>query len=294
MFLDMLMNEPEKLLTIGGWDPCGAFGVATDLKTFAALDCHGMGVMTVVTAQNSMGWYGAEFMSADFVSQQLDAVLGDYGATSVKTGFLGRVDLIETIAAKLIEYEVKNIIVDPVLVNNHGRAMFSQKVVDAYQKHLFPLAAVITPNRREFNLLLTGNTDPWGANLDDSITASGIHIDEALAFIQQCGKENGPPPAFVIKGLPLPKENGLIADGLISHGMIELFPHTQIQTKNVSGTGDSFSAALCCQLAFGLPLSKAVKLASNLTFQAIEQGSGWQLATNAGPIAHSSFRNYSL
>ena len=105
--------EPNKVLTIGGWDPCGAFGMPADMKTFAALNCHGMGVMTVVTAQNSQGWYGAEFMSADFVAQQLDAVLSDYGAESIKTGFLGRVDLIEVIAAKGFEdHQGVRVIVD--------------------------------------------------------------------------------------------------------------------------------------------------------------------------------------
>ena len=40
-------------------------------------------------------------MTAEFVVAQLQAVLSDYGATAVKTGFIGRADLIEAIAAQL-------------------------------------------------------------------------------------------------------------------------------------------------------------------------------------------------
>lgn len=273
------MNQPEKLLTVGGWDPCGAYGAIADLKTFAALNCHGMGVMTVVTAQNSKGWYGAEFMSAEFVAQQLDAVLDDYGAKSVKTGFLGKVELIKVVAEKLIEYEVENVVIDPVLVNNHGRAMFPAEVVDAYHHYLFPIATAVTPNRREFSLLLTGETTPW--------EASPSNDTEALKFVHHFAGENSF-PAFVVKGLR--QEPGQVVDGLIQNGEIRYFPHANIETIHVSGTGDSFSAALCCQLAYGKPLDEAVRLTSTLTAQAIELGSSWQLATGSGPIGHIAFR----
>ncbi|MCI0467796.1 MAG: bifunctional hydroxymethylpyrimidine kinase/phosphomethylpyrimidine kinase, partial [Beijerinckiaceae bacterium] len=40
------------LLTIAGSDPSGGAGIAADLKTFAALSCNGMAVITALTAQN--------------------------------------------------------------------------------------------------------------------------------------------------------------------------------------------------------------------------------------------------
>ena len=273
------MMEPNKVLTIGGWDPCGAFGMPADMKTFAALNCHGMGVMTVVTAQNSQGWYGAEFMSADFVAQQLDAVLSDYGAESIKTGFLGRVDLIEVIAAKIQEHQIENIVIDPVVVNARGKAMFPQEVIDAYFQLLFPIATVITPNLREFNLLMSNQTDPW--------KMTERSLEAAYEFVSRF-QHNGKPPAFVVKGILTIDQDGseIISDGLIAHGAIELFSHSRIDTQNVSGTGDSFSAALCCQLACGHRLAEAVAAASQLTHQAIKHGADWQLSSAAGPINH--------
>lgn len=269
-------QQPQKVLTIGGWDPCGAFGVAADMKTFSAMHCYGMAVMTVVTAQNSTGWFGAEFVSADLVGQQLDAVLGDYGAQSVKTGFLGKADIIETVAAKLKEYAVSNIIVDPVLLNGEGKAMFPAEVVNAYKHKLFPLATAITPNRRELNWLMTGDTNPirWSAETEKRV----------LAFARSL---NG--PAIILKGMQL--QSGEWVDGVVKNDEVVMFPHERVETQNVSGTGDSLSAAICCMLAEGLSLKDAVAKASHLTTKAIAGAADWQLGHGPGAIDHSRFNS---
>ncbi|MEM9776650.1 MAG: bifunctional hydroxymethylpyrimidine kinase/phosphomethylpyrimidine kinase [Chloroflexota bacterium] len=268
-------QQPRKVLTIGGWDPCGAFGVAADIKTFSAMQCYGMAVMTVVTAQNSLGWHGAEFVSADLVAQQLDAVLGDYGAQAVKTGFLGKLEIIETVAAKLKEYAVPNVIVDPVLLNAQGAAMFPAEVVSAYKNKLFPLATAITPNRRELNWLMTGETESlmWSAETELQV----------LSFADSLQKT-----AIVLKGMK--QVSGEWADGLIENGAVTLFPHERVETRNVSGTGDSLSAAICCLLAEGLSLKDAVKKASQLTVKAIAGAVDWQLGTGPGAINHNLMR----
>ncbi|MGH6852711.1 MAG: bifunctional hydroxymethylpyrimidine kinase/phosphomethylpyrimidine kinase, partial [Methylocella sp.] len=40
----------KNLLSIAGSDPSGGAGIAADLKTFAALGCNGMAVITALTA----------------------------------------------------------------------------------------------------------------------------------------------------------------------------------------------------------------------------------------------------
>src|SRR5690606_30770564 len=141
--------EPIKVLTIGGSDSGGAAGIQADLKTFTALHAYGMSVITAVTAQNSHEVRAVHPLPAAFVTQQLEAVLSDYGAAAVKTGFIGRVDLLEAIAAGLGAFPVPHVVVDPVLVNHRGQAMFASDVTAAYRKVLFPLATLMTPNRHE-------------------------------------------------------------------------------------------------------------------------------------------------
>ena len=99
---------PLKLLTIGGSDSGGAAGIQADLKTWTALGVYGMSAVTVLTAQNSASVAGVQFVAADFLRLQIATVLSDYGADAVKTGFVGRVDLLDVIAEQLAGHPNKD------------------------------------------------------------------------------------------------------------------------------------------------------------------------------------------
>ncbi|MCA9998750.1 MAG: bifunctional hydroxymethylpyrimidine kinase/phosphomethylpyrimidine kinase [Anaerolineales bacterium] len=149
--MNQIEINPVKVLTIAGSDSGGAVGLQADLRTFAALGAHGLCALTVATAQNSLGVTAVYPLPPAFLAAQLDAVFSDYGTVgdgvgAVKTGFLARVELIEQVAAKLSEYNARNVVVDPVLVNYQGVAMFPPEVVAAYREKLLPLATAVSPN----------------------------------------------------------------------------------------------------------------------------------------------------
>ncbi|MFW5942506.1 MAG: bifunctional hydroxymethylpyrimidine kinase/phosphomethylpyrimidine kinase, partial [Chloroflexota bacterium] len=150
------MPEPAKVLTIAGSDSGGAAGLQADLKTFAALGAYGMSVITVVTAQNSVGVRAAHQVPTELVLQQIDAVLDDYGAAAVKTGFIGDANVIAAVARRLRAWREQRhfyLVVDPVLVNHRREEMFGPDVARAYCRHLLPLCDVVTPNWSEAALL---------------------------------------------------------------------------------------------------------------------------------------------
>ena len=89
--------QPAKVLTIGGSDSGGAAGIQADLKTWTALAVYGMSVITTVTAQNSQEVAAAHYLYPGLVKAQLDAIFSDYGARYVKTGFIGKENLIKII-----------------------------------------------------------------------------------------------------------------------------------------------------------------------------------------------------
>jgi hydroxymethylpyrimidine/phosphomethylpyrimidine kinase len=259
------MNEPVKVLTIGGSDSGGAAGLQADLKTWAALGVYGMSVLSVVTAQNSVAVTAVHPLPADFVAAQLDAVLTDYGANAIKTGFIGRVDLIKTIAAKLRQHQLTNIVIDPVLVNHKGQAMFPLEVVQAYIDYLLPLADLITPNRREAELL-TGL--PANSRAEMATAVTHLH---AL----------GPPNMLLKGGRDGDEMVDLFFDGRSS---IQLrSPH--IDTQNTHGSGDTLSAAVCAFLAKGERMETAVYRAHQFTHQAIQRAAHWQIGHGHGPVA---------
>lgn len=251
--------QPVKVLSIGGSDPCGAFGVQADLRTFARLGAWGMGVITAVTAQNSLGFYGVEFVSAALLGQQLEAVLSDYTPVAVKTGFLGRVDLIEMVATKLAAYQIKHIVIDPVLVDGAGRLMFDASVTAAYRNQLLPLASVATPKLAEATLLTRAGTAEAGAQ---ALVAMG------------CG-------AAIVTGV---QEGSEMVDWLLDEHGLAALRSPYVATRNVGGSGDLFSAVLAVVLAQGEPLAAAFAKAKAVTHGAIQAGQFWQLAKGAGAV----------
>ena len=77
------------ILSIGGFDPTCAAGVAADLKTLMAFRCYGVAVITSITSQNSQGVQAVEPVSMEFVAQQLESITSDMEVHAVKTGMLG-------------------------------------------------------------------------------------------------------------------------------------------------------------------------------------------------------------
>ena len=263
------MNQPHKLLTIAGSDSGGAAGLQADLKTWTAVRAYGMSVITAVTAQNSHSVNAVQFMSTEFVAAQLTAVLSDYGAEGAKTGFIGRADLIPIIASHLQSYAIPHLVVDPVLVNHKGQAMFPDEVVQAYKQHLFPLAELITPNCREAELL-TGLPVTTVAEMETAVT----HLHTL-----------GPQNVLIKRG----QIGDDIVDVLFDGTTISHFPSPQIETQNTHGSGDMLSAAICAFLARGDGVKTAVAQARTLVHDAIRHAAQWQLGSGHGPLAIYNF-----
>lgn len=255
------MTQPVKVLSVGGTDPCGAYGLVTDMKMFTALGAHGMGTVATVTAQNSVGWYGSQDITAVFVAQQLDAIFSDYGVEAVKTGFLGRADIVQVVADKLREYNIDKLVVDPVLVNQRGQRMFGDEVTAAYEAHLLPLATIITPNPDELAVLWSNDRDT------PEVSVPGL--------------ANCYHTAVLLTGL---EADTHLTDWLV-HGRVQrTWSHPKLHTANTAGSGDALSAALTVFLAQGKRLDTAVAQAIATTQQALSRGAGWRLATGGGPL----------
>lgn len=262
-------NEPLKALTIGGSDSGGAAGIQADLKTWTALAVYGMSAITVVTAQNSTNVTAVHYLEPDFLSAQIDAVLADYGAHTVKTGLIGQIELIQVIKDRLTFHKAQNIIVDPVLVNHHGQFMFESGVIEAYRQKLIPLAKIITPNWREAQLLaeipITEYLDRRG-------------IPDLVSRLHAAGAKN-----ILITGCT--QENEMI-DWYSDQKELHAFPTPMIRTRNRHGSGDTLSAAIGAYLAMAYDLPEAIKQAQAFTASALKNAASWSLGKGPGPLSH--------
>jgi len=136
-------------LTIAGSDPSGGAGIQADLKTFSQLRVYGMAVVAAMTAQNSLGVSAVAEVAPDFVGQQLDAVFSDIRPDAVKTGMLLTAGVIEVVVQKLKQYEITNLVVDPVMMSTSGATLMNSDAITVFCRMLLPLATPITPNTDE-------------------------------------------------------------------------------------------------------------------------------------------------
>ncbi len=138
-----------KALTIAGSDSGGGAGIQADLKTFMALDVYGTCVLTAATAQNTLGVQAVVELSPEFVAQQFDSVLSDIGAHAAKTGMLSSIPLVQMVSQKLQEHQLRQLVVDPVMVAKGGHPLLREEARRVLVETLLPLALVVTPNLHE-------------------------------------------------------------------------------------------------------------------------------------------------
>lgn len=241
-----------KALTIAGSDSGGGAGIQADLKTFTAFRVFGMSVLTAVTAQNSVGVQGVENLPPEFVARQLDSVLGDFGTDAAKCGMLSTSPIIRAVAAKLREYRVEKLVVDPVMIAKSGDPLLQPDARAALIAEILPLALVVTPNLHEASALA-------GIPVRDRET-----MEAAARRIHRLG-----PRHVLVKGGHL---KGEAVDVLWDGREVATVSAPRIDTPHTHGTGCTYSAAIAAGLAKGLPLLEAVRGAKAYVTKAIREG----------------------
>ena len=141
-------------LTIAGSDSGGGAGLQADLKTFAALSVHGVSAVTCLTAQNPAGVRAVQAASPKLVRAQLEAVFDALPPMAAKTGMLYSPGTIRTVAEFFRAGPCPPLIVDPVMVATSGASLLARSATRLLCDQLLPLAALITPNLDEAELLL--------------------------------------------------------------------------------------------------------------------------------------------
>jgi hydroxymethylpyrimidine/phosphomethylpyrimidine kinase len=248
-------------LTIAGSDSGGGAGIQADLKTFAALGVHGTSAITAITAQNTTGVTDILELPIDLVRKQIAAVVDDIGVQAAKTGMLSSAAIIGVVAEAVSEYGLSRLVVDPVMVAKGGAKLLRDDAIDALRQQLLPLAAVVTPNLPEAEVLLGRPV----ASLDER--------KQAARDLVAMGAR-----AAVVKGGHAADATDVYFDGT---QMIELRAR-RIDTVNTHGSGCVFSAAIAAWLARGAgPLEAATQARSFIT-QAI--ANSLEIGRGHGPV----------
>jgi len=225
-------------LTIAGSDSGGGAGIQADLKTFAALGVHGTSAITAVTAQNTRGVSGYVELPLDMITAQIDAVVGDLAPAAAKTGMLASPEIIETVAAAVERHGIARLVVDPVMVAKGGARLLCDEAVDTLRTRLLPLAAVVTPNLPEAEVLLGR---PVATREERERAARDLVAMGCRAAVVKGGHADGDADDVVFDGERLTWLAG-----------------ERVATGNTHGSGCAFSAAIAAGLARGLGVHDAL------------------------------------
>ena len=252
-------------LTIAGSDCSGGAGIQADLKTMTTNGVYAMSVITALTAQNTTGVRAIQETTPAFLKQQIDAIFEDIFPDAVKIGMVANSELIRVIAERLRFYKAKNIVVDPVMVATSGSALMKNDAVHTLIEELLPIAALVTPNIPEAEIL------------------SGLKIgnkEDMLAAAKKIG-DTYHCSVLLKGGHSINDANDL----LYADGEMVWFEGRRIDNPNTHGTGCTLSSAIAANLAKGFSLTESVQKAKDYISGALS--AMLDLGQGSGPMDHA-------
>ncbi len=253
-----------RVLILAGSDSGGGAGVQADIKAVTMMGGFAATAITAITVQNTLGVHGVHPLPLELIAAQARAVLEDIGTDAVKTGMLGSVEVVETVAALLDEAKAPAV-VDPVMVAKGGHPLLPDAAVEAVRSLMIPRAALLTPNAPEAEAL----TGLQVRDIDGQRRAGEALLNlGAKAVLMKGGHVDGP----------------TVIDLLMTADGETVLEAERIDTRHTHGTGCTLASACAAGLALGRPLEVAVAEAWAYVGEAIRRAPG--LGGGHGPLDH--------
>jgi len=248
-------------LTIAGSDSSAGAGVQADLKTFSALGVYGLTAVTCVVAETPGKVSRIEPVSAEIVREQIALLFRNFPIAAAKTGLLFSAEIVEAVARAVVDLSADSakrfpLVIDPVIVATSGNRLLEPRAIELYERELFPLATLLTPNLNEAEKLL-------GEPIRD------------LQAMHKAGKEMQRKygVSILLKGGHLTGNNAV--DLLFAGDKISEFSAPFVRDVATHGTGCTYSAAITAGLASGLSLESAVRRAKKFVTASIARRFRW-------------------
>lgn len=240
-------------LTIGGSDSCGGAGIQADLRTFNAFAVYGCSAITAVTAQNIFKVTDIHSIPAENIAAQIDAVLESVPVRFAKCGMLANAETVRTLIAAVRKYKLK-LVVDPVFAATSGKELLADSAWDVLRDELLTASYLVTPNVPEAERI----TGIAIRNEKDLFKAAQI-ISDTYKII------------CVVKGGHL-KQDKYAVDAVACDGYLYQLRAPMLKNcRHTHGTGCTFSAAVCANLALGMEWDDALLEAKTFVFGSIAE-----------------------
>jgi hydroxymethylpyrimidine/phosphomethylpyrimidine kinase len=248
-------------LSIAGSDSSAGAGIQADLKTFSALGVYGLTAATCIVAEIPGKVSRIEPASAKIVREQIEVLAKSFPIAAIKTGLLCSAEIVSAVAKAIQDIgkmfaQRMPLVVDPVFVATSGDPLLEPAAIETYEKELFPLASLITPNLDEAERLL-------GAKIENrqSMRHAGKELEKRFGR------------GILLKGGHLMGDCAV--DVLFADGKIIEFSTPFVRGLTTHGTGCTYSAAITAGLAKGLSLEEAISEAKKFVTESIARHFQW-------------------
>lgn len=233
------------VLSVNTMDSTGLTSMVVDLKTACDFGIFASGVVT--------SFDKTLLVTPDIVRQQLLLARQKLSIDAVKIGFLGSVDMIKALAETIKEWQIRHVVVDPIMMSSEGQLLVPEFVREAYRKYLFPVATVVTPNLPELAYL-------FGVNVSYLTSEALIKNYLQRFYLQQ-------QVPIIVKGF-LTRQKFL--DFLFDGQNFVRSEAEYLKQGSTLGTGCRFAMAVTATLAKGMPLPRAFFEAKTYVTKSLE------------------------
>ncbi len=250
------LAERRVALTIAGSDSSAGAGIQADLKTFAACGVYGVNAVTCIVAEAPGKVSRIQAADPEIVREQIELLRKNFPVAAIKTGLLCNATIVSVVAGVLAKVKRRKLVVDPVMVATSGDALLEAGAVAIYERELFGLGTLITPN------------------LDEAARLFGQEIRDLAAMrtaARELARKYG--AAVLLKGGHL---RGARAIDVLSDGtVVREFSSAFVPNVKTHGTGCTYSAAITAELARGAELVSAISTAKRFVSAAIRGHHVW-------------------
>ena len=244
-------------LTIAGSDSSAGAGAQADLKTFSAHGVYGVTAVTCIVAETPGKVSRIQPADPEIVHEQIELLLKHFPVAAIKTGLLCNAAVAAAVVRSLRKMKRRQLVVDPVMIATSGDVLLAPNAVELYERELFPLATLITPNLDEAARLV-------GAPIRN--------LGQMHRAATALGKKFG--TAVLLKGGHLP---GRRATDVLYFGKgTTEFSAPFVPRVKTHGTGCTYSAAITAELAKGAELGRAIATAKRFVTSAIRSHFVWK------------------
>lgn len=231
-------------LTIAAADNSGGAGIQQDIKVAWDLGYWPLSAITGLTVQNFTRALRIEPVDSKLLYEQIAHCLKDFPVSAVKIGAMTGQANMRIIIRALKEFRPKIVVLDPVIATSSSMPFMPAEAIDELVSSLVPLVAVVTPNAVEFAMM---------AGVEINSFEQAVEVAQKKAEQWQT--------TIILKGGHF--NDKLVREAIVSRDSVMTFEHERRDFSKYShGTGCTFSSALACQMASGLPIEQAYSKAT--------------------------------